>query len=170
MDAPIGADTDAGACTEPTSADIIWIGGGIGLLIGTSSSSPEMAGVLALDVELNGRLGNVNPLIYNMSFNQTVTGALAPPSAQVFHRDIKGNNNGYKVDPAMPTARSLATAPSTSRTSSGCNLRLPLELPARPPTRRTNPNSDANGGQLSPPFVFRSGDNVQRTPEGAHLS
>ena len=96
---PQGADTDAGACSEPTSADIIWIGGGIGLLIGTSSSSPEMAGVLALDVELNGRLGNVNPLIYNMSFAQTLTGPLTPPSLQVFHRDIKGNNNGFKVRP-----------------------------------------------------------------------
>lgn len=96
---PLGADIDAGACSEPTSADIIFIGGGIGLVIGTSSSSPEMAGVLALDVELNGRLGNVNPLIYNMSFMQTVTGPLAPAGALVFHRDIKGNNNGFKVKP-----------------------------------------------------------------------
>jgi subtilase family serine protease len=96
---PQGADFAAGACSEPTSADIIFIGGGIGIVIGTSASSPEMAGVLALDVELNGRLGNVNPLIYNMSFLQTVTAPLAAKSALIFNRDIKGDNNGFKVKP-----------------------------------------------------------------------
>jgi subtilase family serine protease len=94
---PADSDFDAGACSEPTSADIVFIGGGIGVLIGTSASSPEMAGVLALDVEINGRLGNVNPTIYNASFMQTLTGPLTPDRLEVFHRDIKGNNNGYKV-------------------------------------------------------------------------
>ena len=52
----------------PRSAAIIWIGGEPFLLIGTSSSLQEFAGVLALAVEVNhGRLGNVNPLIYTLS-------------------------------------------------------------------------------------------------------
>ena len=59
----------------PRSAAIIWIGGEAYLVIGTSSSSPEFAGVLALAVELNGgRLGNVNPLIYRLSLTQTCAG------------------------------------------------------------------------------------------------
>lgn len=96
---PVGANTDAGACSEPTSATIVWVGGAPVLLIGTSSASPEMAGVLALNNELNGRMGNVNPLIYNLSFMQTTLGLLTPPSLQVFHRNITGDNNGYKVKP-----------------------------------------------------------------------
>ena len=47
------------------------------LLIGTSASSPEMAGVLALAVESNrGRLGNVNPMIYALSAVQTIAGGV----------------------------------------------------------------------------------------------
>ncbi|HEY2737065.1 MAG TPA: hypothetical protein VGK45_01605, partial [Thermoanaerobaculia bacterium] len=129
---PQGADTDAGACSEPTSADIIWIGGGIGLLIGTSSSSPEMAGVLALDVELNGRLGNVNPLIYNMSFAQTLTGPLTPPSLQVFHRDIKGNNNGFKVRPGDAYSPVLGNSTINVKNFLGLQSAAPAGIPGTP--------------------------------------
>ena len=63
----------------------MWIGGEAALLIGTSSSSPEIAGVLALAIQLNGgRLGNVNPLIYSLSLAQTLAGgAKAPEGASV---------------------------------------------------------------------------------------
>jgi len=132
---PRGADTEAGACSEPTSADIIFIGGGIGLVIGTSSSSPEMAGVLALDVELNGRLGNVNPLIYNMSFLQTVTGPLAPAGALVFHRDIKGDNNGFKVKPGDAYSPVLGNGTINVKNFLG----LQNAAPAGVPGTATNP-------------------------------
>ena len=132
---PRGADTEAGACSEPTSADIIFIGGGIGLVIGTSSSSPEMAGVLALDVELNGRLGNVNPLIYNMSFLQTVTGPLAPAGALVFHRDIKGDNNGFKVKPGDAYSTVLGNGTINVKNFLG----LQNAAPAGVPGTATNP-------------------------------
>ena len=87
----------------PRSAVIIWIGGVPSLVIGTSSSSPEMAGVLAIAVEKSGsRLGNVNPLIYALSAFQTLLGgANAPAPFQYFHRDISGNNNGFTVSPGQ---------------------------------------------------------------------
>ena len=99
---PGDADLAAQDCTLlPRSAVIVWIGGIPNLLIGTSSSSPEMAGVLALAVELNrGRLGNVNPLIYGLSAVQTIAGGTkAPKALQFFHRNISGDNNGFKVKP-----------------------------------------------------------------------
>ncbi len=73
---PSDADLAAQNCLDlPRSATIVWIGGEPDLLIGTSSAAPEMAGVLALAVELNGsRLGNVNPLIYLLSAVQTLAG------------------------------------------------------------------------------------------------
>lgn len=132
---PRGADTDAGACSEPHSAVIVFIGGGIGEVIGTSSSSPEMAGVLALDVELNGRLGNVNPLIYNMSFLQTVTGPLAPKSALIFYRDIKGNNNGFKVKPGDAYSTVLGNGTINVQNFLG----LQNAAPAGVPGTATNP-------------------------------
>jgi subtilase family serine protease len=90
-------------CDElPRSAAIVWIGGYADLLIGTSSSSPEMAGVLALAVELNGgRLGNVNPMIYQLSANQTAAGKNPAPESLIFHREISGSNNPYKVSPGQ---------------------------------------------------------------------
>ncbi|HVJ51474.1 MAG TPA: S53 family serine peptidase [Aliidongia sp.] len=99
---PGDADLDAQDCTAlPRSAAIVWIGGVPNLLIGTSSSAPQFAGVLAHAVQLGGaRLGNVNPLIYSLSALQTaVGGANAPSAMQYFHRTITGNNNGYTVKP-----------------------------------------------------------------------
>jgi subtilase family serine protease len=132
---PVGADTTAGACTEPTSGAIVWIGTGLFVVIGTSAASPEMAGVLALDVELNGRLGNVNPLIYNMSFLQTVTGPLTPPALQPFHRNIKGNNNGFKVKPGD----SFSTVLGNSTLNVKNFLGLQSAAPAGTPGTATNP-------------------------------
>jgi subtilase family serine protease len=110
---PGDADIAVQDCTKlPRSAVIVWIGGGPALLIGTSASSPEMAGVLALAVELNrGRLGNVNPLIYSLSAVQTIFGgAHAPKALQFFHRDISGNNNGYTVKPGQAYSEVLGNS------------------------------------------------------------
>ena len=94
------------------SAAIVWIGGEPDLLIGTSSSSPELAGVLALAVELNGgRLGNINPLIYTLSAVQTLAGGTkAPKSLQFFHRDITGNNNSFTVKPGQAYSEVLGNS------------------------------------------------------------
>jgi subtilase family serine protease len=109
---PGDADLAAQDCTLlPRSAVIVWIGGGPALLIGTSSSSPEMAGVLAMAVELNrGRLGNVNPSIYALSAVQTIFGGTkAPKALQYFHRNISGDNNGFKVKPGQAYSEVLGT-------------------------------------------------------------
>jgi subtilase family serine protease len=96
----------------PRSAAIVWIGGAPALLIGTSSSSPEMAGVLALAVEKNGsRLGNVNPMIYELSALQTILGGVnAPKPFQFFHRNISGNNNGFTVQPGQEYSEVLGNS------------------------------------------------------------
>jgi subtilase family serine protease len=101
---PGDADLNAQNCLDlPRSATIVWVGGEPDLLIGTSSSAPEIAGVLALAVEANrGRLGNVNPLIYLLSAVQTLAGGTkAPKGLQFFHREISGDNNLYKVKPGQ---------------------------------------------------------------------
>ena len=110
---PGDADFAAQDCSLlPRSAAIVWIGGVPNLLIGTSSSSPEMAGVLALAVELNrGRLGNVNPLIYGLSAVQTIAGGTrAPKALQFFHRNISGDNNGFKVKPGQAFSEVLGNS------------------------------------------------------------
>jgi subtilase family serine protease len=110
---PGDADLAVQDCTVlPRSAAIVWIGGEPNTLIGTSSSSPQMAGVLALAVELNhGRLGNVNPLIYSLSALQTITGGQrAPQEFQFFHRDISGNNNGFTVVPGQAYSEVLGNS------------------------------------------------------------
>ena len=110
---PGDADLTKQDCTKlPRSAVIVWIGGAPFLLIGTSSSSPEMAGVIALAVEKSGgRLGNINPMIYGLSALQTLLGgANAPAPFQYFHRDISGNNNGYSVSPGQSYSEVLGNS------------------------------------------------------------
>jgi subtilase family serine protease len=136
---PGDADLAAQDCTQlPRSAVIVWVGGGPFLLIGTSSSSPEMAGVLALAVELNrGRLGNVNPLIYALSALQTAAGgAHAPAPLQFFHRDISGDNNGFKVSPGQAYSEVLGNSTLNVERF----LRLPVIVPpAGAPGTPSNP-------------------------------
>ena len=71
-----------------------------------------MAGVLALAVELNrGRLGNVNPYIYGLSAVQTIAGGTrAPKALQFFHRNISGDNNGFKVKPGQAFSEVLGNS------------------------------------------------------------
>ncbi len=112
---PGDADLAAQDCTQlPRSAIIVWLGGGPALLIGTSSSSPEMAGVLALAVELNrGRLGNVNPLIYALSAVRPLQAAPGRPrrcssSIAIFPATTMASPSSR----GRPTAKCWATARS----------------------------------------------------------
>jgi subtilase family serine protease len=100
---PGDADLNAQDCTVlPRSAAIVWIGGVPNLLIGTSSASPQMAGVLALDIELQGsRLGDINQQIYKLAALQTSASAKTASLSQFFHRSITGNNNGFTVSPGQ---------------------------------------------------------------------
>jgi len=100
---PGDADITVSDCTTlPRSASIVWIDSTPDLLIGTSSSAPQMAGVVAISVELAGtRLGNINPQLYALSALQTAASAKTASLAQFFHRNISGNNNGYTVVPGQ---------------------------------------------------------------------
>src|SRR6202522_3864335 len=135
---PGDADLAVQDCTMlPRSAAIVWIGGVPNLLIGTSSSSPQMAGVLALAVELNhGRLGNVNPLIYSLSALQTITGGeRAPQEFQFYHRDISGNNNGFTVVPGQAYSEVLGNSTLDVKNF----LRLQAAAAAGTPNTPSNP-------------------------------
>jgi subtilase family serine protease len=135
---PGDADIVKQDCTVlPRSAVIVWIGGVPNLLIGTSSSSPEMAGVLALAVELNrGRLGNVNPLIYALSAVQTIAGGTrAPKALQFFHRNISGDNNGFKVKPGQAFSEVLGNSTLDVKNF----LLLQGATPAGAPSTPSNP-------------------------------
>ncbi len=121
----------------PRSAAIVWIGGEVGLLIGTSASSPEIAGVLALAIELNGgRLGNVNPLIYGLSLTQTLLGGVnAPKQFQYFHREISGSNNLFTVKPGQAYSEVLGNSTLDVKNF----LQLQLAAPAGAPNTHSNP-------------------------------
>jgi subtilase family serine protease len=135
---PNDADLAALDCTAaPRSAVIIWFAGEPRTVIGTSSSSPELAGVLALAVELNGgRLGNVNPLIYALSAVQTLAGGTrAPQALQYFHRNISGNNNGYSVKPGQAFSEVLGNNTLDVKNF----LQLQEAAPAGAPNTPSNP-------------------------------
>lgn len=132
---PGNADLNKQNCRAlPRSAAIVWIGGAPNLLIGTSASSPEMAGVLAIAVEKGGsRLGNVNPLIYRMSALQTdLGGAHAPPPFQFFHRDVSGNNNGFTVQPGQEYSEVLGNGTLDVRYFLGLQGVAPAGAPGTP--------------------------------------
>ena len=139
---PGDADLTAQNCTVlPRSAAIIWIGGSPDLLIGTSSSSPEFAGVLAIAVELNGgRLGNVNPLLYSLSTLQSLAGgAAAPRPLQFFHRDITGDNNFYKVKPGQAYSEVVGNGTLDVKSFLGLSLADPSVPAAGAPNTKSNP-------------------------------
>jgi len=65
-------------------------------LIGTSVSSPEFTGGLALFVELAGRQGNVNPLLWSQGYTQVdLGGEHATPQAQFFHKNQPGKDGVF---------------------------------------------------------------------------
>ena len=135
---PGDADLAKQDCTQlPRSAAIVWIGEFPALLIGTSSSSPQMAGVVAIAVEKSGgRLGNINPMIYGLSALQTLLGgANAPAPFQFFHRNVSGNNNGFTVKPGQAYSEVLGNGTLDVRNFLG----LQGVAPAGAPGTASNP-------------------------------
>jgi kumamolisin len=85
-----GCPQGAASCNPDDSSDITAIGGQFYLLIGTSASSPEFAGLLAVTEQTLGtRLGNANGYIYALS---------AVGGSTVYRQNIPGNN-GYPATP-----------------------------------------------------------------------
>ena len=67
-------------------------------MIGTSVSSPEFVGALALFIQKVGhRVGNVNPYLYALGGIQTVAGGTrAPAPLQFYRRNIPGFDGLYR--------------------------------------------------------------------------
>lgn len=69
----------------------VGIGGGYYGVIGTSVSSPEFIGALALYEQDHARQGNVNYFLYTAGAAQTAAGGYsAPPAKQYYHRPAQG--------------------------------------------------------------------------------
>ena len=97
----------ATSCSPDDSAAVVAYGVGIGGafygVIGTSVSSPEFVGALALFEQQFGkkhhRLGNVNYYLYATAALQTLAGGTKAPSAlQFYHRVNPGFNGVYYDD------------------------------------------------------------------------
>lgn len=90
---PVGAANPCGTKNPNASSFILAFNGGFYLVIGTSASAPEFAGLQAIQDQVAGaRAGNVNNLIYELAAQGSVG------NGPVFHNDIPGNN-GYESTP-----------------------------------------------------------------------
>lgn len=96
----------AASCGADDSAAVVafgvGIGGGFYGVIGTSVSSPEFVGALALFEQKFGkfhRMGNVNYFLYTAGLVQTLFGGVnAPSGVQYFHRNIPGFDGYYNAN------------------------------------------------------------------------
>jgi subtilase family serine protease len=106
---------------QPRSFTEVFIGGDRSGLVGTSSSSPQFAGVVALMIQLagggsianppgpnqpnapKGRLGNINPLLYRLAAQQIAAGGPnAPANQQYFHNQVPGFAGDYFATATTP--------------------------------------------------------------------
>ena len=82
-----GCPGDAIRCNPDDSASVEAFAGQLVGVIGTSISSPDFAGLLALKIQHDGhRLGNVNPESYRIARQGTYKGS------HFYHNNIPGNN------------------------------------------------------------------------------
>ncbi len=96
------ADISASCGPDDSAATLAYgvnYGGGFFGVIGTSISSPEFVGALALFEQQLGthhRQGNVNYYLYTLGALQTLAGGVnAPAALQFYHRHIPGFNGYY---------------------------------------------------------------------------
>jgi subtilase family serine protease len=98
-------------------------------LIGTSVSSPEFASVVALLVERNGRMGDLNPYLYHLAAVQAGGGATA------FHTNIPGYNGVVPTDLNSTYSLSVGVGTPVVTTLIG----RPNATPAGTPQTISNP-------------------------------
>jgi subtilase family serine protease len=98
-------------------------------LVGTSVSSPEFASVVALIVEKNGRMGNLNPYLYHLAKAQANGGATA------FHTNIPGFNGLVQTDLNSTYSLSVGVGTPVVTTVIG----KPTATPAGTPQTISNP-------------------------------
>ncbi len=83
-------------CGPNRSAVLVYVGGALGGVIGTSVSSPEFVGALALYVQKNGPQGNINPYLYAQAAAQNAGGKV------VYNRNIPSFDGKYTDKSASP--------------------------------------------------------------------
>lgn len=115
-------------CGTNRSSDWEWIGGVRTQVIGTSASSPDIAGLVALMVNLKGgsptgRQGNFNPYIY---MTQKANGATA-----FHHARITGSNGGPNANYTVKVPYDLVIGNGTvnARVFMGATKLLPSGTP-----------------------------------------
>ena len=121
-------------CGPQRSAAFEIFGGRQVGVIGTSVSSPEFAGAVALMIQAYGRQGNLNTYIYTQAAAQNAD--LNNPAVAFYHRDIPGFDGAYDTN--------FLTQPYNYMTGNGTpNLRLWLGVPqlkaAGNPQKPSNP-------------------------------
>jgi hypothetical protein len=97
-------------------------GGGFYGYIGTSLSSPEFAGALALLIEQQGRMGNVNGYLYQLAQNQASSGKTSPLHTQIpgYNGVIQSNVSAtYNVSTGVGTPIVKALIGQASATAAG---------------------------------------------------
>jgi subtilase family serine protease len=98
-------------CGPRRSAVLIYFGGTLVAVIGTSVSSPEFAGVVALLVEVSGsRVGNMNDIIYRKAAASLGVGGVAHGAD--YHDAIPGFDGLFHVN-AQPKSYSFITGTGT---------------------------------------------------------
>ncbi len=123
-----------GAGNSQRSAVVVSIaagqGGGFYGLIGTSVSSPELAGATALLIETQGRMGNLNTYIYNLAKQQ------AAGSGRYFHTAIPGFNGlkATEISPSYGITAGVGTPIVASFVGAPANTKL-----TGTPQTRSNP-------------------------------
>ncbi|MGB8843646.1 MAG: protease pro-enzyme activation domain-containing protein, partial [Aliidongia sp.] len=154
---PGGIQTAVGTAfceTQERSFSLVFIGGQLAALIGTSSSSPQFAGVLAHLVQLSGggsdvtpfnttgptipvgRLGNVNTLLYTLAAQQTAAGGpLAPANQQFYNRRIQGFSGFWGNATNIPYSYVLGNGTPNVTNLLGLQGAVPAGNPGTP----TNP-------------------------------
>jgi len=140
--------------TQERSFSLVVIGGQLAGLIGTSSSSPQFAGVVAHMIQLAGggsganppaagqpnapagRLGNINPMLYGLAATQIAAGGpQAPANLQYFNRRIQGFSGYWGNDTIMAYSYVLGVGtPNVTNL-----LGLQGAVPAGNPGTITNP-------------------------------
>jgi hypothetical protein len=90
-----------GGGNSQRSSVVVYAGGIPYALIGTSVAAPEFAGATALLVETHGRMGNLNPYLYQLAARQ------AAGQASIFRKSIPGFNGLAETKPAPDWGQSV---------------------------------------------------------------
>lgn len=131
-----GNDPLNGSGNTDRSYVIVAIEGSFYGLIGTSVSSPELAGATAMLIEQYGRMGNLNNYIYALGALQKLFGNNVNAPTTAFHRPIPGYN-GVVTNTVPSSAYNYTVGNGTPIVYR--YVGVPFAKPAGLPQTATNP-------------------------------